>query len=442
MQGLYIYINGAKNYISKSSIAKNAASLYLIQFAELLLPLITIPYVVRVLGADGFGKSGFILGMIAYFVVFVDYGFAMSATRAISVNRQNSEEVNRIYSGTLLAKSSLFVLGLVILCLLYLFVPRINEMIVYFLAGYLSILGNIIFPVWLYQGMERMGFLAISNLIAKIIMVVSIFVFINSPNDVLKYILILSGTQILNGAIAFIKAQSLFKVKFINVGIVGIKRVLKDGWTLFLSNASISLYTAGNPFILGFFAPMDIVGYYTAAEKIARASLGLISPLTQAIYPNFAKIGSESKEQLFIVARKALYILGGVGLAASLLVFVFAPLIVRLFLGNDYEPSILPLRILSSIPLFVALSNLFGIQIMLPLKEDRAFTVILLLAGLVNFVLIFIFAPILGAVGSAIAFTGSEFFIALAMAIYLYNLRRSMMRKNLHIQSEKGNYEN
>ncbi len=429
----YYYIS---NYIpsifelSRSSVAKNAAALYAIQFAELFLPLITIPYVVRALSPAGYGLIGFVTGLISYFTIFVDYGFSMSSTREISINQKNQAKINQIFSKTIISKMIIFIIGLTILIILGQNVNKIKPVFNLVMVAYIGIIGNIIFPQWLYQGMEKMSFLAIANLLTKLAMTISIFMLIHNKTDILLYLAILSGGQIFNGIIAFIKSIKLFDIKFSLPSFRLIKQALSEGWMLFLSNASISLYTAGNPFILGFFVSPAIVGYYTAAERIVKASLGAISPITQAIYPKFSKLSHESKESFFRQAKYVLKIMTLLGGFISLFLFIGSPLIIKILLGTQYSNSIILIRLLSVIPLAVAISNVLGVQIMLPLGKDKAFTKILFIAGLINFILVLALAPKIGAKASAIAFSVCEIYIAVAMIFYLYQFRKKFIMED------------
>jgi len=414
-------------YLKKSAVAKNATALYIIQIAEYIIPLITIPYVVRVIGPYGFGESSFCLGLIGYFSLLVDYGFSMSATRSISVHRNDKKAVNKIFSTTIVSKLLLSIFGLVILLLISFISPKIHPYLPLMLAAYLGIIGNAILPLWLFQGMEDMSFLSIADILAKTLMVVGIFIFIKDQNDIIVYLLLISIAQVLYGLIAFLKSLKKFEITFQKVTLFDVKKSLREGWVLFISTASVSFYTAGNPFILGFFVSPTIVGYYSGAEKITKATLGLISPISQAVYPRFSRLVNDSKELFFSWAKKILFIMGGFGLIISFLVFIFAPLAVKIVLGPNFEPAITLIRVLSPLPFIISLSTVFGTQIMLPLGKDKDFTKILFIAGIINFVLVFLLAPRVGALASAIALLCAEVYVTVIMFIYVnYKIRKQV----------------
>lgn len=405
--------------LSRSSVAKNAAALYAIQFAQYILPLATVPYLLRIIGPSGFGIVSLVNGAIAYFSVFIDYGFSLSATRAISINRKNKLEVNRIFINTIAAKLFLFFLGLLVLIPIIIFIPELRQNYILAIIAYIGIIGNIIFPIWLFQGMEQMSFLAASNLLTQILMAAGIFIFVKNPHDLISYMILIAGTQILNGIITTIKGIKMFKISILSPSTKGVISALKDGWTLFLSNASLSLYTAGNPFILSLFSNSTQVGYYAAAEKLIRASQGIIVPISQAVYPKFSKLAIDSKELFFFWAKKVLIIMGIIGLSISLVMFIFSGSIVKILLGKDFGHTTHLIQILSIIPLLISITNVLGVQIMLPLNKDKSFTWILFIAGIINFVTVFCLAHRLGASASALALVLAEAFTAVAMFIYV-----------------------
>ena len=426
---------GGVSYIKQSTVAKNATSLYIIQFSTIILPLITIPYVVRVLGPANFGIIGFCQGLIAYFALMVDYGFGLSSTRDIAVNQGNKEKINHIFTATIVAKLVILAIGLIVLASLAVFVPMIKERILFMLVAYMGILGNVLFPVWLYQGYEKMQFLTVSSLISNGIMVVLVFLLVKADNGILIYLAIISFTQVINGLICLVRALFEFKVKIAKISINDIAFCLKDSWALFLSNASGSLYMAGNSFILGLFVAPTLVGYYSGAEKIIKGILSLLSPICQAIYPMFSKLVVQSKERFFYLTERLLVLMGLIGLAMTIGSLVFAPLLVKILLGSNFIPSVFLVRMMSPIPIFVSLSFILGGQILIPLKKDKEYAWSLFLGGIVNVVFVLLLAKKLGPDASAIGLLLAEISVVSLMFYYFLKSKKTMMELKLN----KGN---
>ncbi|MEM2001682.1 MAG: oligosaccharide flippase family protein, partial [Candidatus Methanomethylicaceae archaeon] len=282
-----------------------------------------------------------------------------------------------------------------------------------------TVIGNVLFPVWLFQGMEKMVFISVINLVMRVLVVAGIFVLVRQPEDYLVYAGLMSLGSIGAGVAGAGVALSKFKLSFVMPSLQGIWEVLKEGWMLFLSMASVSLYTVGNAFILGLLTNHTVVGYYSAAEKIVKAISGLFGPISQAAYPRFSKMAAESKALALQWGRRMLFSMGGLGLILSLVVFVEAPLITKIVLGPDYGPSVTVIQILASLCFLIAMSNVLGVQIMFSFHYERAVFVRVLLAGLLNISIALLVVPVWSANGMALAVLVSETFVTVSYFAFL-----------------------
>lgn len=403
----------------RSGVGKNAVSLYLIEFANYILPLMLVPYLVRVLGPEYFGLIAFGQGLIAYLNIFVDYGFALSATRRISVERDDLSAVSKTASSVWAAKGLFCVLALVVLLLIIAVIPNLREMSTLFMILYGVVVGNALFPVWLFQGMEKMFFISAINLVVRLLVVVGAFTMIHQPEHYLLYAWLTSLGALCSGFVGMVVALYIFKLRFFLPSWIDIWRALKDGWLIFLSTASISLYTAGNAFILGLLTSPTMVGYYSAAEKIVKGVMKLLGPIRQAAYPRFSRLAFESKDRTLYWGKRMMLVMSGFGGILSVALFLGAPMIVKILLGPEYWPSVGVMRVLAGLPFLVGASNVLGIQIMLPFGKDRAFMAILLSAGATNIGLAVLFAPHWQAIGMATAVLITEALVTTSMFTYL-----------------------
>jgi len=425
-------VSGAWNGIAStlkvglhSTVAKNAASLYVIQFAQYILPLITVPYLVRVLEPSGYGLVAFGQGFIAYFTIFADYGFALSATRKISLEREDISAVSWTASNVWASKALLGAAGFILLLLAVSLVPKLQESSTLLLILYGAVIGSVLFPTWLFQGMERMVAISVINLIMQLFILFGVFTLVHRPEDYIIYAVIISAGSIFSGLAGTVIAFFMFKLKPVTPSRRSIIETLREGWVLFLSMSSVSLYTAGNAFILGLLANTTAVGYYSAAEKIVKAVLGLLGPITQAAYPKFSRMAFESKDLALQWGRRMLFLVGSMALILSLVLFIAAPLIVRIILGPQYEPSITVMRLLAALPLLIAISNVLGVQIAFPFGLEKAILNLVFMAGIINILLALLFVPSLGANGMALSVLLAECFVTCSYFIYL-------MTKNLN----------
>jgi PST family polysaccharide transporter len=166
------------------TIIKNISSLFSIKIAGYLIPLLTLPYLVRVLEPVGYGKLGFCLALIQYFIICVNYGFDLSATQKVSKNINDKNAISLIFWNVLSARVLMTIIGLAILYLLSEFNEVINELFPILICGYLSVLGAALFPQWLFQGKERLGVISTLRITTQLISLPLIFIFIKKPDDV------------------------------------------------------------------------------------------------------------------------------------------------------------------------------------------------------------------------------------------------------------------
>lgn len=410
-----------KNFSAdKKRLISNFFSLSSVEVANYLFPLITLPYLVRVLGPDRYGLINFAQAFVYYFVLLTDYGFNLSATREISVNRENKEKVLRIFSSVMFVKVILMTVSLVVMLALIFSIPKFRQDWLIYIYAFGMVIGNILFPIWLFQGMERMKLIAILNLLAKFIFVIAIFIFVRRKTDYIYVPLITSIGFITAGILSLIIAARRFGIVFRLPVKEDCIYALKEGWHIFISTISASLYTSSNAFILGLFTNNTTVGYYSASENIIRGGQRLLNPISQTIYPHISRLVADSKEKAAHFIKKVIVIFGGVSFAISILLFVLAAPIVNIILGNQFEQSIIVLRILAFLPFLIALSNIFGIQTMLTFNMKEAFSGIIIGGGIMNIVLSLIFVPLWKHVGTSMSVLITETYITSAMFIFIH----------------------
>jgi PST family polysaccharide transporter len=391
-----------------SSVGRNVVSLYLLQFGNYVLPLATVPYLVRVLGPEKFGLVAFGQGLIAYFTLAVNFGFDWSGTRKVAIHRHDRELVSRIAADIWGAKALLCAITAVFLLILVMSIPRFREVAVLLLTLYAYVLGSMLFPTWLFQGLERMSAIAVTNLCVRTLGAVAIFLFIRRPGDFLIYAIVFAGQGFVAGVIGAATAFKMFRLRLVLPSWEGIRQEMADSTPFFFTTAAISFYTSGNAFILGMLTNSVAVGYYSAAEKIVMAVAGLVSPLSQAVYPRFSRLAQESRTKTISWAGKMLALTGGGSLVLSILLFVSAPLIVNVFLGAKYTPSAAVIAILSPLPVLIAVSNVLGVQLLFPFGHEKRVLVIVLAAGIINVEIAYLLAPHWQASGMAAAVVISE----------------------------------
>ncbi len=423
-------LNYTVNPEDKKRLLSNFFSLSALQGVNYILPLITLPYLVRILGVEYFGVLSFASSTVAYFSLITDFGFNLTATREISINRNDKNKLIEIFSSVLIIKFVLILISFFLLSILVFIFDKFKvNSLIYFLS-FGVVLGQFLFPVWFFQGMEKMKYITYLNIFAKLIFTVAIFIFVQNKNDFWIVPLLTSSGFILAGFFSLFLIKKEFGVSFALQEFVILKHYFLESYHIFFSKLAISLYTISTTFILGILTNNTIVGYYSAAEKIIGAFKGLLQPALQTIYPFISKKTHQSKEEGLIFIRKIVFYIGIFAGFISFFILFFADFLVDLLLGNQYQNSIIIVRILAAMPFMIGLSNVFGIQTMLNFGRRKAFTKILVSGSILNLFLAFTLVPSYQHIGSAISVLAVESFITTAMFIYLQNNGLKIVRAN------------
>ena len=289
----FIYLRGKISLkISVNELKRlksNFLALSFLQATNYLLPLITLPYLIQVLGIEYFGLLAFATAVIAYFAILTDYGFNLTATKEISLHREDKNKIIEIYSSVMSIKFILLIISFLILCTLVFTFQRLAEHWEIYLLTFGSVLGQVLFPIWVFQGMEKMKYITYLNIVSKLIFTIAIFVFVQQQSDVYLVPLFFSLGSIIAGLLSLYLIKQDFNIKFQLQKQETLKFYLIDGWHVFLSRFYVSLYTTTNVLLLGLFTNNLAVGYYSIIERIVLAIGGMFQPLNQTIYPYLVK---------------------------------------------------------------------------------------------------------------------------------------------------------
>ncbi len=322
------------NTEDKRRLLSNFFSLSVLQGVNYILPLITLPYLVRVLGVEYFGLLAFATAMITYFQILTDYGFDLTATREISIHRENKEKVVEIFSSVMTIKFILmFVSFFLLASLVFIFEKFSKDVVIYFLT-FGIVIGQVLFPVWFFQGMEKMKYITYLNILSKVIFTIAIFVFVQEQSDYYLVPFLTSIGFMIAGIWSLYLIKKEFGISFQLQTHLTIKKYFIDGWDVFVSRIFVSLYTTINILLLGFFTNHTVVGYYAIAEKIVNAVGGLFTPANQTIYPYMAKIYNKQKEKFFDFTKKVAISYLVLAIVMCIALYIFSEFIVRIISGN------------------------------------------------------------------------------------------------------------
>ena len=401
----------------RHGLVHNVLALSGLNFASYIFPLITVPYIARVIGPTTWGLVAFAQSFGQYVILLVDYGFNMSATREVSRSRDAQDRLADVVAGVMGAKGLLALFTVVLALLMQHWVPLFRAHPILLWAGLFSAIASGLSPMWYYQGLEQMRLVSVLGISSKIFFTAGSFLLIRSPEDGWKVLALPGVASFLATAVAL--GMLYRKVPFRLPSRLLVWEALQMGWTMFMFNTGISMYVVGNTFILGLFAPPQLVGYYAGAEKLNRVFSNLLVPLGQVLYPRLSHLAHSDREKAARLAWVGTVVMGIGGVLMGCVTFLLAPLLVRIMLGAGFEPAVPVLRVLAILLPVVALSNVLGIQWMLPLGLDRPFNAIILGAGFINISLAVILAPHYAQMGMAYAVVFSELFVTLAMYVFL-----------------------
>jgi PST family polysaccharide transporter len=405
---------------TRHKLLGNIVSLYALLGLNYLIPLAILPYLIRILGVEHYGLIAFAQALAQYFTILTNYGFDFSATKRLAIIRADKTGVSRLFWTVLLTKMLLMFAGMLVLTAIIRNVPRFHpEMRVYFIA-YIAVIGNALFPAWFFQGMEKMKFISVINGVSRLTAAASLFIFVHARADFVTALIILSSGTLLSGIAGLYVAIAKFSILRYTPSIMDIACLLKDGWHMFVSTASISLYTNTNVLLVGLLAGNVEAGYFSVAEKLVRAMSGLISPVSQAIFPHLSALVSTSKELAIRFIRKSLLLIGLPSLLASTVLLVCARPITHLAFGHTVMPVIVVIRWISMLPFVIAISNVLGIQTMVTFGMDKQFSRLLLASGMLNLLLAIPLVHAFGAKGASMSLLATEIFVTASMWFVLH----------------------
>ena len=383
---------------------------------QMLFPLITFPYVCRVIEADGVGQVNFFQSIISYISLFTCLGIPMYAIREIARDRSDVVQMNRTAMEILLLHSMLTLVGYAIVAILCLTVPQIQVNIPLFLILSLTIFFTAIGCEWFYQGIENFKYITIRGLIIKTISLVLLFIFVKSKTDLLYYgcytVFGVLGGNIFN----FFRLRKYIHRENIIFSELHIKRHIKPVLKVFSFSVVTSIYLQLNTVLLGFLKNALAVGYFAAATKVMQMLLQMSACLGSVMMPRASHLIAEDKESEFnALIQKSYDFTLAIALPMTVGLICCAPNLITSLCGVKFENSILPSQIIAPIILMVAISNVFGIQVLFPKGKINIVTLCCGIGAVVDLVLNLCLIPFFSYVGTSIAYLGAEVATTISM---------------------------
>jgi polysaccharide transporter, PST family len=405
---------------SMASFRKNFAVLMMLQVSTYAAPLLTLPLLTRVLMPSGYGRLAFAMAFINYFIVLTNYGFSLTATPQISINRDNRAERSRIFWETILSQAVITAVGFVVLVVLSFTFERLEQDRALLILGFGSAIGAMLIPTWYFQGIEDLRVISIIVFTGRALSVPAMFLLVHTREDIYWAMAVNMLVPLLSG-IAIVSYLYLRReMDFVAVPRRDIVKALRNGWGVFMGTAVFDIYTSSNVVLLALISGDVTAGYFAAGDKLIRAALAMMTPLRSAAYPRISYLMHHAREDAFDFLRKMLAYQGVLLAIVSLTIFLGAPFAVKILYGAQFAPTVNVLRWMAFIPLMSGFSDIFGVQTMLPLGMRSQFSRVLIVSAFLNFGLLTLLAKLYGEQGAAATVLVVETYIAVAMAATLY----------------------
>lgn len=419
----------------KKKIFKNVLSLGVLQIANSIIPLIVIPFVVRTLGSEEFGRASYAQNIIAYFTLLINYGFEYSATQDVALYRENKERVRSVFWTVMKFKFLLLLISFVFLFFFYLFVDKVREdPLLYVYASLLNV-GMVFYPSWFFQGMEKLLGVAFSNVIIRLLCSCLVLFYVQSSSDCWIYILLMSMSYLVMGVFSFFVAIVKYDLSYCSVWDFS---SVKKGFSIFLNNIFTNLYALGGLTVVGIYLTNSEVGTYSGVNKIVVAICMLISmPISVALFPKLSRSFAASEVEGLKNLKRCILYASAIGLSVFICVIVFAPLIVKIILGPNFDEAVPLLRCMSIIPFLVLIATMLTIQGMYGMQMQKYAPIVGAVVSFFGLLAYFILIPRFGVYGAAAGYVISE----IVEIIVVFSFLRGEKVKgsiSLHIHSENS----
>lgn len=406
-----------------SSLKTNILYSCILTTANYIFPLITYPYVSRVLGVSNIGVCNFVDSIINYFLMLSTLGIGIVGIREIAKNKEDKTNLQKTFSQLFTINTISTTIAIVAVLIAMHTVPKLQENYELMWIGVLKLVFNYLLIEWFFKGIEDFKYVTNRTILVRCLYVLSVFVFVRTTNDVSIYYFLTSATIVVNAIINLIYARRLIKFKFC---FSSLKEPAKSVFTFGVYNILTSLYTTFNVAYLGFISSAEQVGYYTTATKIHTLILMAYTAVTGVMMPRMTSILSKNKyEDYKRLVKKSIIVLFVFAVPCVILLEIFAPLIINIIAGPGYQEAILPLRIIAPLVLIIGIEQILITQSLMPMGKDKAVLVNSIIGALVGVMMNVILVPYFASVGSAIVWLLSEIVVMLS-AIYYYS-------KELHI---------
>lgn len=400
-----------------TSLKKNIFYSGILTTANYIFPLITYPYVSRVLGVANIGACNFVDSIINYFLILSALGIGTVGIREIAKSKGDKTNLQKSFSQLFTINTISTTIALVVLLVAMHTVPKLQENYELMWIGVLKLVFNYLLIEWFFKGLEDFKYVTNRTILVRCFYVLSVFLLVKKADDVSIYYFLTSITIAINAIINLIYARRFIQFRFC---FISLNNYLISIIVLGVYSILTSMYTTFNVAYLGFVSTDIQVGYYTTSTKIHTIILMAFTAVTSVLMPRISSILSDKRyDEYKRLIKKSLNILLTFAIPCVLLIEIFAPQIIKIIAGSGYEGAILPLRIIAPLVLIIGVEQILITQSLMPMGKDKAVLINSILGAIVGLVANVILVPHLAAIGSAIVWTISEL-VVMSSALFFF----------------------
>lgn len=402
----------------EGSVRINFIMNFILTISNFLFPLITFPYISRVLGAAGVGTINFATSIVTYFSMVGMLGIPTYGIRACAKVRDDQKELSKTVQEIMSLNAIVMSLSILLYLITIMTVPQLHQEKLLYLILSSTLIFNVLGVDWLYKALERYSYITVRSIIFKFLSVLFMFLLVRSEQDYVVYGALTVFAAVGSNALNFINLRKI--VDWVPLGDLNIIRHLRPTLTFFLLTVSTTIYLNVDTTMLGFIKGSEEVGYYSAAVKVKQILVSVVTSLGAVLLPRLSYYVEQNRQDDFKrLTKKALSFV----IVLSLPLVVYFILLSRqaiLFLsGSEFLPATRPMQFIMPSVLFIGLSNLMGVQVLVPTHRERLVVYSTLIGAIVD-VLINLFAiPFFGAAGAAFASMIAEFSVVLVQILFL-----------------------
>lgn len=407
-------------------IVENFASLSFLKLSNFVLSWVFYPYLIRLIGIDNFGLVIFAQSIMLYLVTLTDYGFSLSAPREIArlyatQPKECTKKINDFFY------TQLVLLGVSFVCLLILVqtIPFFHKHSQLLYVSFFIVAGQVLLPVWFFQGVEKMTYLAYFNLLAKLVLIVGIMLCIRQKADYIFVNLFWGLGNVLAGLGAWVVMMWRFNFRFCKPSYQRIRQILLQDFHLFVASITNIITFNSTVIILGLFATKETLGLYSVVDRIFMIIRQVVVVIHQSTYPRVAQLAQQSFKALGTFFSKYFRLMLGVFVPLSLILCVLAPTIVRVFTGQSLSQVANYIQVLSITPLFTVL-NLPACQTLLVTHKETTYTVLSTIGAVFHLSLSILLIYNFGGYGAVVGLLITELVLCGLFSWQLYKVRKQI----------------